>query len=324
MRALVLMVAAVMACSRPARPRTLPPVAATGATSVKLTVLSTMLAGDPHAGIGEWGFAALVEVDGQRYLLDTGSRPDTVLANARELGLDLSTVTDVVLTHDHGDHTGGLLALRAAMMNQNPSALSRAHIGSDFFSVRVVAGKDESEAGFRKAYEDLGGTFVEHAAPTKLGPHVWFTGPVPRVHPERNWSGLGMVRTAAGLVEDVVQEDSSLVVETPEGLVVISGCAHAGIVNITEYATRFTGTARVHAVLGGLHLFDASDQQLAWTASRLRELGVAFLLGAHCTGIEAVFRLREGLALTRKTAVVAAVGSTYSSDRGIDALKLAH
>ncbi len=81
--------------------------------ALKVTVLSTMLAGD--VGIGEWGFAALVEADGRRLLVDTGDRPETVLHNAAELGIDLSTVTDLILTHNHDDHTGGLVTLRREM-----------------------------------------------------------------------------------------------------------------------------------------------------------------------------------------------------------------
>src|SRR5262252_10103996 len=87
-------------------------------SALKITVLSTMLA---DAGIGEWGFAALVEVDGKRILFDTGARPRTVLENARELGIDLSNITDVVLSHNHGDHTGGLLTLRRELAKQNPN-----------------------------------------------------------------------------------------------------------------------------------------------------------------------------------------------------------
>src|SRR5205814_1855989 len=71
--------------------------------SLKILVLSTMLA-DP--GIGEWGYAAVVEVDGHRILFDTGSRPDTVLINAKELGVDLASIKEVVLSHNHDDHTG--------------------------------------------------------------------------------------------------------------------------------------------------------------------------------------------------------------------------
>ena len=82
------------------------------AKSVKITVLSTMLVGNAAAGIGEWGFAAVLEVDGRRLLVDTGARAETVLKNAAELKVDLSSITDLVMTHNHADHTGGLLVLR--------------------------------------------------------------------------------------------------------------------------------------------------------------------------------------------------------------------
>src|SRR5215831_9123441 len=80
--------------------------------SLQVKVLSTMLSGNPRAGIGEWGFAAIVEVDGRRILFDTGARPDTVLKNAKELGVDLANVKDVILSHNHADHTSGLVTLR--------------------------------------------------------------------------------------------------------------------------------------------------------------------------------------------------------------------
>ena len=97
---------------------------------LKITVLSTMLSDE---GIGEWGFAALVEADGHRILVDTGAKPDTVLLNARQLNLDLSDVREVILTHNHDDHTGGLLALRRELMKKNPAALSIAHVGKGIF-----------------------------------------------------------------------------------------------------------------------------------------------------------------------------------------------
>src|SRR5277367_4427359 len=91
--------------------------------SLEVRLLSTMLTADD--GIGEWGFSALVEVDGHRILFDTGARPDTVLNNARELNVDLAGVPDVILSHNHGDHTGGLKTLR-----QNfPQSFTVAHVG---------------------------------------------------------------------------------------------------------------------------------------------------------------------------------------------------
>src|SRR4051812_16046706 len=87
--------------------------------SVRVTVLSTMLA---TSGIGEWGFAALVEADGHKILFDTGARPDTVASNIKEMRIDLSGVRDVILSHNHDDHTGGLVTLPPAYPPAPPPA----------------------------------------------------------------------------------------------------------------------------------------------------------------------------------------------------------
>ena len=293
--------------------------------ALKVTVLDTMLAGDLGRGIGEWGFAAVIEVDGQRLLFDTGQRPETVLHNARELGIDLSGITDVVITHNHGDHTAGLVTLRREMAKKNPKALSRAHVARGIFDRRLGPNRADGNGllPFKAAYEALGGAFVEHAAPVQLLPSVWFTGPVPRTHPERNWGPTGRVQTSAGLVEDNVPEDASVIVDTVDGLVAISGCGHAGVINTLEYARKVVRPAPVIAAIGGFHLYAASDETLQWTGTKLKELGVQQLLGAHCTGIEALYRLRAILGLSRKTAVVGAVGSTFTLREGIRALSVA-
>jgi 7,8-dihydropterin-6-yl-methyl-4-(beta-D-ribofuranosyl)aminobenzene 5'-phosphate synthase len=294
--------------------------------ALKVTVLSTMLAGNAGEGIGEWGFAALVEADGRRWLMDTGARPETVLRNAAELGVDLSSVTDVVMTHNHGDHTAGLITLRREFARRNPAALSRVHVAQGMFVSRLDADGRERNGllPFKAPYEALGGTFVEHSGPARLAPGVWLTGPVPRLHPERNWSvGSQRLQTAAGPVEDTVPEDSSMVVASSSGLILISGCGHAGIINTLELARKVVKDARVHAAIGGFHLFAATDDALTWTATKLREFELGYLLGAHCTGIEAVFRIRQVVGLPRQRAAVGAVGSSFTLGSGLDPRQLA-
>src|SRR2546430_1010534 len=294
-------------------------------SAVRVTILSTMLSGNPEHGIGEWGFAALLEVDGRRLLIDTGARPETVLRNAQELGLDLSTVTDVVLTHNHADHVGGLVTLRRELAKRNPAALARAHVAPAIFQSRLTPDGHEANGllPLRAEYEASGGSFVQHSRPTELMPGVWFTGPVPRPYQERNWPKGLLLQGPDGPAEDSIPEDASVVVDTKDGLIIITGCGHAGVVNTAEYARSFLRPAPVHAVIGGLHLFAATDAQVAWTAGKLRELGVAYLLGAHCTGVEATYRLPEIIGLTRKTAVVGAVGASFTLGKGLDPLGLA-
>jgi 7,8-dihydropterin-6-yl-methyl-4-(beta-D-ribofuranosyl)aminobenzene 5'-phosphate synthase len=293
--------------------------------NLRVTILSTMLADD---GIGEWGFAALVEADGHRVLVDTGARPQTVLQNARELGVDLASVKEVVLTHNHDDHTGGLVTLRRELMKSNPVALSETHVATGIFYSRPTAGgassgEDNSMIATKGEYVALGGKFIEHSEAAEIFPGAWLTGPVMRVFPERNWSVKGKVLTPAGLVEDTIPEDQSLVVNTAQGLVVITGCGHAGIVNILTFARKEYPSTPVYAVIGGLHLFAASDAQVDWTAEKLKEFGMAYLVGAHCTGIESVYRIRARAGLNRKSAVVGAVGATFVLGEGIHPGRLA-
>lgn len=289
--------------------------------SVRVTILSTMLVGDSE-GLGEWGFSALLDADGHRILVDTGAHPDTVLQNARDLKVDLSDVAEVVLTHNHWDHVRGLMTLRRELMKRNPSALSVVHVGRGiFYSRPVLSNGVQHETNemieIRKQFEATGGKIVEHDQGAEIVPGIWITGPVPRKYPERNWSGTGKVQTPEGLVEDNIPEDQSVVVNTPRGLVVITGCGHAGIVNILTYASQRYPNEPVRAVIGGLHLFSAADDQLDWTAAKFKEFKVGNLLGAHCTGIEAVYRLRSHADLTRKTAVVGSVGSSFTLEDGI-------
>ena len=291
------------------------------AESVSVLILSTMLA---DHGIGEWGFAALVEVDGRKLLFDTGARPETVLQNARELGVDLSDVEDVVLSHNHTDHTGGLITLRKEFAQRNPKALSRTHVARGIFPSRPHDGRERNPMPrIREEYEKTGGEFVVHDSPFEWAPGVWLTGPVPRIHPEKNWSGLGRIQTADGLIEDTIPESMSLVIDTPRGLVVISGCGHAGLVNILEYARSQVRETDVYAALGGFHLFAADDAVLEWTAAKFREFGLKHFLGSHCTGIEAVYRIRDAAGLDRATCVVGAVGSGFSLRGGIDPARIA-
>jgi len=291
--------------------------------TLSITVLSTMLAGDV-AGIGEWGFSALVEADHNRILVDTGSRPGTVLQNAAELKIDLSNVKDVVLTHNHGDHAGGLLTLRKEMMKKNPLALSVVNVARGIFFSRPAAGREDNVMiSVKPDFEASGGSFVERHEGTEIFPGAWLSGPVPREFPERNWSGIGKVQTPAGLVEDTIPEDQSLVLNTSQGLVLVTGCGHAGVINILTFAHKRFPDEPVLAIIGGLHLFSASDEQLNWTADKLNEFRVPNLLGAHCTGLEAVYRIRERLALKRGSAVVGSVGSMFVLGEGIHAGPLA-
>jgi 7,8-dihydropterin-6-yl-methyl-4-(beta-D-ribofuranosyl)aminobenzene 5'-phosphate synthase len=131
---------------------------------LKITILSTMLVGDT-TGIGEWGFSALVDVDGHRILVDTGAHPETVMRNARDLHIDLTAVQDVILTHNHWDHVGGLLTLRRELMKESSKALSIVHVSDGIFDSRPSeTGERNQMIAIRKEYEATGGHFIVHSS----------------------------------------------------------------------------------------------------------------------------------------------------------------
>jgi 7,8-dihydropterin-6-yl-methyl-4-(beta-D-ribofuranosyl)aminobenzene 5'-phosphate synthase len=284
-------------------------------SKLKITTLSTMLVNGK--GIGEWGYSALIEVDGRKILFDTGSRPETVLLNALEMDIDLSDVQDVFLSHNHWDHIGGLLTLRKELKKRNPNALKRIHMGEGIFRKRVnsentiLAIRDELEA------DDV--EFIVYANQKELFPGVWITGPISRLHDERNWSGNGKIETDSGIIEDTIPEDQSLVIETKDGLVLISGCGHAGLINTLEHVSANGNNKKVFTIIGGFHLFSASEEQLEWTASKLKDFGVSKIIGAHCTGINALYTLRDLLELNRGDAIVGSVGDSFDLKTGIKA-----
>jgi 7,8-dihydropterin-6-yl-methyl-4-(beta-D-ribofuranosyl)aminobenzene 5'-phosphate synthase len=290
------------------------------AEKVAVTILSSNLANG--ATIGEWGFSALIEVDGRCVLFDAGNYPDTVLRNAKVLDVDLSCATDVVLSHFHADHTTGLLPLLEDLRANNPNAMRRIHVAEGFFLSRRQPGTTGDKErnlmiAMREKLEAAGVEFVIYSGATEISPAVWVTGPIERNHPEKNYNRAMKVNIDGEWVEDFVPESQGLTVVTPEGPIVLLGCGHAGSVNLLEQVQRSIQDHSIQALMGGMHLFSADDQTLLWTSDRLRKIGIQNLMAGHCTGIEPLIRLRAGLDLSRRTAVVGAVGSRFVYGEGI-------
>ena len=270
---------------------------------------------------GEWSFSAWVEVGERAFLFDSGWSPRNVLDNASALGIDLSRAEDLVLSHHHGDHTGGVLTLRTELAQLDPKALSRIHVARGIFASRP--GPDGVERNpmiaIREQVEATGAEFLVYDEPTEIAPAVWVTGPVARVHEEKNYpTGPDRVVLEDGERRpDVIPESQSLVVLAKGGPILVSGCGHAGLINTLEQARERISPHAAQAAIGGFHLFGAADEVFRWSAEKLGELELGSLIGSHCTGFEAVYRIRELSGMSRETARVGAIGTRYEAGRGI-------
>jgi 7,8-dihydropterin-6-yl-methyl-4-(beta-D-ribofuranosyl)aminobenzene 5'-phosphate synthase len=236
--------------------------------------------------LAEHGMAVWIEAGPRAMLFDTGQ--GLVLEhNAKQLGVDLSRCGIVALSHGHYDHTGGLPALRRlaphsevfAHPNAMKTRFSRQPDG------RVLsAGCPQMTIPPER--------FHAVDAMTEITPGVWLTGPVPRRN-EFETAGGNFFFDEAATQPDEISDDQAMVLQTVDGIVLLAGCAHSGIVNILDFvAERFAG-APLLAILGGLHLSKADDDRLARTVDRLEKVGPGKLLLGHCTGERAMTEARR-------------------------------
>lgn len=258
---------------------------------VRITTLSENTA--DYGFLAEWGLSILVETDGTSTLVDTGLSFSAV-HNAQLLGIDLSKIDRIVLSHGHADHTGGL---RDVLRRRRGEMEVIAH--PDVWAAKYVRRNQEEQERYvgipfsQEELESLGARFDLAREPVHIAEHVMTTGEVPMTSAYEKIDENLFVREGAGLRPDKLADDLALVIDADFGLVVVLGCAHRGIVNTLRHAQYLTGKEMVYAAIGGAHLFRASGEQVEQTIADLREMGIQRLGVSHCTGFRASARLAQ-------------------------------
>ncbi|MFA7537211.1 MAG: MBL fold metallo-hydrolase [Desulfuromonadales bacterium] len=258
----------------------------------RLTILCDNSVSPQMGLLGEHGFACLVETEHGPYLFDTGQGL-AITQNCRVLGKDLAQVRAVILSHGHYDHTGGL----PEVLHRTGPVPVVAHPGLFCERYRSAAGHRRFIGlPFRQPYlESLGAQFTFIESWTEVGPGLYASGEIPRRE--------GFFAADAGLVmvgkhgeeADTLVDDLSLAVRTERGLVVLLGCAHAGLANILRHVRKQAACDRIYAVLGGTHLGFAGEAQFEEAVQALEDASVERIGLSHCTGPEAAARLQARL-----------------------------
>ncbi len=260
---------------------------------IKLTVLSENSVLVPEKLIGEHGFCALIEKGKEKVLFDTG-QGFALTHNADALGIDLADIKKVVLSHGHRDHTGGL----AQFLGSGGPNDVHAHPGIFVSRYRKLNDGSKLQIGIpftRSRLESLGARFHLEEGPQEVVEGFYTTGVVERETPfEKGDTALFLSPEDGGGI-DIHIDDLSLVVEGKDGLVVLLGCAHAGMVNILRHVQKMFPEKEIKSVLGGTHLGFSSEEQLVGTIEAIVDMGIEKVGVSHCTGLVGAARLMGAL-----------------------------
>ncbi len=250
-----------------------------------ITTLSENTVADINL-LAEWGLSVLIETEEMNVLLDTGQGISAGY-NADILGINLSKIDKIVLSHGHFDHTGGLRQI-LRKMGKEVEIIAHPDIWAAKYSRRQ--GQADRYIGIpfmRQELESLGANFNLTTKSVKITSNILTTGEIPMVTDFEDIDTSLCVKEDTGWQTDKLLDDQALIINTESGLVVILGCAHRGIINTLYHAQQLTGVKVIHTVLGGSHLIRASKERIQATITALRELDVQRIDTCHCTGLPA-------------------------------------
>jgi len=224
-------------------------------------------------------------------MMDTGPTPEALLHNVDTMGIILQNVDVIALSHGHYDHTGGLIEALKQMKKRVPVIGHPTVFGPKLTimpHLRLIG------APFRSSeVESAGGVPLLATDPVKIADGIITTGEVPRTTAFETVRGFWTIHNRK-FVEDKMLDDQSLVIDVEnKGLVVVSGCAHSGIINTIKYAQKITENSMVYAVLGGFHLWNAENKRIQATVDELKKLDLKFVGPCHCTGKKAIKKIAE-------------------------------
>lgn len=265
--------------------------------SLKITVLTEDSVLYESHYLGQHGVSFLLEgvkgSDVMKILVDVGQNSQALLNNMKLMNISPSIIDAIVLTHCHYDHTQGVARMLKEIGRKDIQVIAH----RDIFRLNFVTEPYLRHVGImpgdsREEIEKAGGSLLLTRDPVKLMSGITTTGEVKR---QTDFEEVGIaLKTIEGgeVVDDQMLDDISVVANVNrKGLVIVTGCSHAGIVNIARHAVELTGCEKIEGILGGLHLVDASDVRIKRTGEELAKLNPKWICVGHCTGFKAQVEL---------------------------------
>ncbi len=240
--------------------------------------------------IAEHGLSLLLETEDEAILFDTG-QGCALTHNAAKIGIDLSRIRKIVLSHGHSDHTGGLgEALKAS---GGAHVYGHPGIFDEKFSKTKCEQRSIGIPYTRECLQLRGANLHLSKTPIQITDSIQTTGEVKRqTNFETIHDRLCMVRDGI-LVRDDLLDDLSIIVAGREGVAVVLGCGHSGVINTLIQVRQMIGDTPISMVIGGIHLIDATTDRIDRTIHRLKKFGIGQLALGHCTGMLAMVKLCE-------------------------------
>ena len=244
--------------------------------------------------LGEHGLSFLISAYGKHMLFDLG-RGLTIEGNLKLLGFNFDSIDNIILSHGHSDHVGGL---------EEPLKFKeevKVYVHPDIFKPKYRIEKEGEEPrlsnGFsksKKEYEYMGAKFIFRTEKMNIEEHLNLIGPIIRAKPSDDlYMPTRYIKENSNFIIDPFTDEQVLIINTSKGLVLILGCTHNGLENTVDQVREIMNKERVYGIIGGLHLCDTEVQKQKELALWLKKLGVEFLVCGHCTGFEALVTLNQ-------------------------------
>jgi 7,8-dihydropterin-6-yl-methyl-4-(beta-D-ribofuranosyl)aminobenzene 5'-phosphate synthase len=240
----------------------------------------------------EHGFCMLIETADNKILFDTG-QSSLLIENSLKMGIDLRDITKVVISHGHYDHTGGLLSLleyidREVEVFAHPGIFEKKYSRKNKEKIEFIGIPED-----KTFYEKLGAKLLLVDKPLEIEKSIFISGQIPRTSDFENVEDYFVKKIDNIFVKDEILDDISIIICTGEGNILITGCAHSGLVNTIDYAEQITGVKEFKFINGGFHLSNKKEDYKLNVIKHLKEKKFTYISPAHCTGADATCLIKN-------------------------------